>query len=78
MGLVAELDVTGRFTVLVPAMQTLGNTIGPASAGLLIESGGFNYAYYFASAGWVIALALYLVSHKEYVLTKRRRAGKTA
>ena len=72
MGLVAELDVSGRYTVLVPAMQTLGNTIGPASAGLLIEMGGFNYAYYFASAVWLIALALYLVSHREYILIRLR------
>lgn len=72
MGLVAELDMTGRYTVLVPAMQTLGNTIGPATAGLLIEMGGFNYAYYFASAVWLIALALYLVSHREYILTRHR------
>ncbi len=71
MGLVAELDVTGRYTVLVPSMQTLGNTIGPASAGILIDMGGFNYAYYFASAGWLLALALYLVSHREYTLIRR-------
>ena len=72
MGLVAELDMTGRYIVLVPAMHQLGNTLGPVAAGPLIEMGGFNYVYYFASAVWLIALAFYLVSHREYILIRRR------
>lgn len=72
MGLVAELDMTGRYVVLIPAMQQLGNTLGPVAAGPLIEMGGFNYVYYFASAIWLIALALYMVSHREYTLIRRR------
>lgn len=78
MGLVAELDISGRYTVLVPAMQTLGNTIGPASAGLLIEMGGFNYAYYFACSGWVLALILYLFSHREYTAIKSASGAAAA
>ena len=59
MALVARLDTSGRYTVLIPTMQTLGNTVGPAMTGLLLVSGGYALAFSTIASLWVAALACY-------------------
>ena len=69
MGLVAELDSSGRFTPMISGMQTLGGAIGPAVAGLLVINGVFFYVYLFVCSLWLLALLLFVA-----VLRHRARA----
>jgi hypothetical protein len=41
---ISSFDRAGRFTALIPAAQSLGNTLGPALAGLALGSGR-SYAH---------------------------------
>ncbi|WOJ97765.1 hypothetical protein R0137_04115 [Congregibacter brevis] len=59
MGLVSKLDRTGRFTVLIPSMQTLGNTLGPLMAGMLIVQGGYVVAFIVTALLWIAAFIAY-------------------
>ena len=52
MGLVAELDTSGRFTPLIAGTQTLGSCVGPVVAGLLVFNGSYLYVYLLASILW--------------------------
>jgi len=66
MGLVSKLDETGRFTVLIPAMQTLGNSLGPLLIGLLIVRGGYNLAFLTTAVLWTAAFAVYYPAWRAY------------
>lgn len=66
MGLVSKLDVSCRFTVLIPSMQTLGNSLGPLMTGLLIVRGGYNLAFLVTAGLWVCAFAAYYPAWKHY------------
>lgn len=59
MALVAKLDGTGRYTVLIPCMQTLGNSLGPAMTGLLLVSGSYSLGFSVIAVLWVTALIFY-------------------
>jgi len=59
MALVARLDTSGRYTVLIPCMQTLGNTLGPAMTGLLLVSGGYTLGFTIIAVLWLSALIFY-------------------
>ena len=60
MGLVAELDTSGRFTPLITGMQLLGSTVGTLLAGLLVVNGSFHWVFVFASVLWTTALLLFV------------------
>lgn len=60
MGLVAELDTSGRYTPLISTTQTLGASLGPMAAGALVFDDSFLYVYMLASACWCAALGLFL------------------
>jgi predicted MFS family arabinose efflux permease len=59
MALVARLDTSGRYTVLIPSMQTLGNTLGPTMTGLLLVNGGQTLAFSTIAGLWLAALMCY-------------------
>jgi predicted MFS family arabinose efflux permease len=56
MGLVSKLDPLGRKAALIPAMQTLGNTLGPLLLGWIIVVGSYNDALIVASLLWGMAM----------------------
>jgi MFS family permease len=64
MALATRADVSGRYSTLVPAMQTLGAALGPALAGLLVVDGSFLYVYLMCTAAWVATLALFLEAQR--------------
>lgn len=59
MGLVAELDTSGRFTPLITGMQLLGTTAGTIIAGFLVTDSGFQWVYIFAAIAWTVSLLLF-------------------
>ncbi len=61
MGLVAELDNSGRFTPLITGMQLLGSTSGTIMAGFLVTDTGFLWVYLFAAVAWSISLLLFSI-----------------
>ncbi len=66
MGLVSKLDTTGRFTVLIPAMQTLGNSLGPLMVGYLIVQGGYSLAFLVTALLWIWAFGVYYPAWRRY------------
>ncbi|MGI9289203.1 MAG: hypothetical protein ACR2P1_27790, partial [Pseudomonadales bacterium] len=48
MGIIAETDVTGRFSVLMSAALGIGATLGPALLGIIKSSAGLPVALVFA------------------------------
>lgn len=77
MGLVSKLDTTGRFTVLIPSMQTLGNTLGPLMAGMLIVRGGYLVAFTVTALLWIAAFVSYYPAWRSYIKhdTDRQQAA---
>ena len=59
MALVARLDTSGRYTVLIPSTQTLGNTLGPALTGYILVSWGYDTAFLLIACLWLAALTFY-------------------
>jgi predicted MFS family arabinose efflux permease len=59
MALVARLDSSGRYTVLIPATQTLGNTLGPALTGYILVHRGYGLAFTIIAGLWLAALLFY-------------------
>ena len=59
MGVIAEADVTGRYSVLMSAALGIGATLGPALLGLIKSASGLPVALGFAGA---VALSGALVS----------------
>jgi MFS family permease len=58
MGLITEVDVSGRYTVIIAFVLCLGGAVGPGVMGAAIEARGFNSVYELAMIGAVIAMAL--------------------
>jgi|TARA_B110000211_G_scaffold219407_1_gene265125 predicted MFS family arabinose efflux permease len=48
MGIVASVDVSGRFAVTMSAALALGAAVGPALAGMLVQQSGFGLVILFA------------------------------
>ena len=69
MALATRADSSGRYSTLVPAMQTLGAAIGPAVAGMLIVNGSFTPVYIMSTIAWLLTLVLFIAANK------RLRAG---
>jgi len=73
MALVAHLDGERRFVALIPAMQTLGNAIGPSLVGAIIVWASYSAAYWLVSILWLAALASYYLAWKAYQSTNNNR-----
>jgi len=69
MALATRADSSGRYSTLVPAMQTLGAAMGPAVAGMLIVNGSFTPVYIMSTTAWLLTLVLFIAANK------RLRAG---
>ncbi len=64
MALATRADTSGRYSTLVPAMQTLGAALGPAIAGLLIVDGSFVPVYIMCTVAWFLTLVLFFAVKK--------------
>ena len=64
MALATRADSSGRYSTLVPAMQTLGAALGPAIAGLLIVNGSFTPVYIMSTTAWLLTLVLFIAANK--------------
>jgi predicted MFS family arabinose efflux permease len=60
MGLVAAVDTTGRFTVLIPLFQAAGIALGPALAAVYLESAGYIVVNAIGAGFAVLALLLFI------------------
>lgn len=60
MGIVADLDSQGRFSVLIPASQALGAVLGAASAGMLVVDHGYGAVLAGGSVGIIVALLIFI------------------
>ncbi len=75
MNLIANVDLAGRYIVLVPAAQTLGGALGPALSGSLSVAFGLRSIYGLLAGAIAVALVCYLAmarrfGHAEVVLRK--------
>ena len=64
MALATRADRSGRYSTLVPAMQTLGAALGPALAGLLIVDGSFVLVFIMSTTAWVLTVMLFFAAKK--------------
>lgn len=64
MALVADADVSGRYSTLIPGMQAIGSVIGPGLAGMLVFGGSFTYVYALSSTAWLVALVFFIRANK--------------
>jgi len=64
MALATRADSSGRYSTLVPAMQTLGAAMGPAVAGMLIVNGSFTPVYIMSTTAWLLTLVLFIAANK--------------
>jgi MFS family permease len=64
MALATRADTSGRYSTLVPAMQTLGAALGPAVAGMLIVNGSFTPVYIMSTTAWLLTLVLFIAANK--------------
>ena len=64
MALAAKADVSGRYSTLIPAMQTLGAAVGPALGGMLIVGGSFTYVYLMSTAAWITTVILFFAARR--------------
>jgi predicted MFS family arabinose efflux permease len=70
---ISGLDRAGRFTALIPAAQSLGNTLGPALAGIVLGSGR-SYAWVLFGTSACVATAIGAQLGAQSVLRRFRRA----
>ncbi len=68
LGSLSIFDHSGRYTVLVPAFQGVGMTIGPAAAAMLLGENGEGYSsiLFMCTLSIMICLSLYLLIHKRW------------
>jgi predicted MFS family arabinose efflux permease len=59
MALIALLDFTGRFTVLVTAAQGVGGVLGPAFAGVLASEGSYGRVLAMGALAAAVSFALF-------------------
>ena len=64
MGMVANADKTGRYTVLLPAAQSGGLSLGVAMSAFFVQGYGPVLSYLCAATVVATALAFVLVSRK--------------
>ena len=62
IGLIAMLDSTGRFTVLVTAMQSIGGFVGPLLAGLVATQRDYGSVMMMGIAATIFSLAAYAMA----------------
>jgi len=72
MALVADADVSGRYSTLIPGMQAIGSVIGPGLAGMLVFGGSFTNVYVLACAAWLVALVLFSWANGKLEMFKAR------
>ena len=75
MALVSHLDSERRFVALIPAMQTLGNAIGPSLVGAIIVWASYSAAYWLVAVLWLAALASYYPAWKAYQSSNNNRVS---
>jgi len=66
MALVSQLDKERRFVALIPAMQTLGNAVGPTLVGTVIVWSSYSMAYWVVSILWLGAMMSYYPAWRAY------------
>ena len=59
---VAVVDVTGRFTVLVTAVQVVGGVLGPALACVLVADGAYVRVLAMGALATAVSLVLFLLA----------------
>ena len=64
MALATRADSSGRYSTFVPAMQTLGAALGPATAGLLVVNGSFTPVYIMSTSAWILTLVLFIAASR--------------
>ena len=62
IGLIAALDVSGRYTVLVTAALGIGGVLGPVLAGVLVTEDGYAGVIGMGIIGTLVSLGLFLVA----------------
>jgi len=75
MALVSHLDSERRFVALIPAMQTLGNAIGPSLVGAIIVWASYSAAYWLVAVLWLAALASYYPAWKAHQSSNNNRVS---
>jgi hypothetical protein len=65
MGMVANVDKTGQYSVLIPASQLGGVSIGHAVIASLIQGNNLALVNYFCAGVILISILLYLLSSKQ-------------
>lgn len=58
MGLVVEVDPTGRLSILIAAALTLGGTVGPGIAGMIVSGKDYTGLYLLVGGSVVISTAI--------------------
>ena len=62
LGTLSNIDHSGKYTVLVPASQGIGLTIGTAVASMCVNGeSGYNYILFMCAGTTLTALCIYLV-----------------
>ena len=64
MGLVTDLDTSGRYTVIIAFVLCLGGAAGPGVLGAAIQNSGFRSAYWLAIAGTGCAMLFTMAAVK--------------
>jgi hypothetical protein len=65
MGMVANVDKTGQYSVLIPASQLGGISIGHVVIASLIQGNNLALVNYFCAGVILISILLYLLSSKQ-------------
>ena len=73
LGVIAKLDTTGRYVVIMNGMLGIGVAVGPSIAAALIRNGDYSGVNIAAGAGVALTLALFVyVIHRSRPITNRR------
>ncbi len=74
LGVIAKLDTTGKYVVVMNGMLGIGVAVGPSIAAALIRSGDYNGINLAAAAGIALTLGLFLfVIYRSRSITNRAR-----
>lgn len=60
MGVVVDLDVTGRLSILISAALTLGGAIGPGVAGIIVAGKGYTGLYILVGLAALVSTAVFI------------------
>lgn len=73
LGVIARLDQSGRYVVVMNGVLGIGASLGPSIAAALIRPGDYSGLNFAAAAGIALTLALFLfVIHRSRAVTNRR------